>query len=350
MSAPVRIDGRLVGPGAPAYLVAEIGLNHNGDMELARRTIDAAREAGADAVKFQSYRTEDFVSDRTLTYSYTSGGRTVTESQYDMFKRCELDEADLAALAAHCAERGIGFHSTPTSADGVRALVALGVGVLKNGSDYLGHLPLVTAMGESGLPTVLSTGMATVEEIDEAVAAFRATGNAQLILLHCTSQYPTPAADVNLAAMTSLAERYGCLTGFSDHTDGAWAAAAAVARGACWIEKHFTLDRELLGPDHRFSADRAAFGAMVEAVRYVERALGSPAIGPTDGEQASRSAFRLSCVAARALPSGHRLSADDIAFRRPGDGLRPAEQPSLLGRTLVRDLAPGEPIRREDLA
>lgn len=350
MSASLRIGDRPVGPGFAAYLVAEIGLNHNGDMELARRTIEAAREAGADAVKFQSYRTEDFITDRTLTYSYESGGRTVTEAQYDMFKRCELNAEDLGALAAHCAHLGIGFHSTPTSEAGVRELVALGVGVLKNGSDYLGHLPLIAAMGASGLPSVLSTGMATVGEIDEAVAAFRATGNDALILLHCTSQYPTPAEDVNLAAMTTLAERYGCLVGFSDHTDGALAAAAAVARGACWVEKHFTLDRELPGPDHRFSADRAAFSAMVAAVRYVERALGGDALGPTAGEQASRTAFRLSCVAARALPAGHCLAAEDIAFRRPGDGLRPAEQPTLIGRALARALVEGDPICHEDLA
>src|SRR5262245_21502144 len=172
-SRTLQIGSRKVGQGHPSYLVAEIGINHNGDMDLARRAIDAARAAGADAVKFQNYRTEDFVTDRSLTYTYKSQGSSVTEPHYDMFKRCELSDEQVAGLKQSCDSAGIDFHSTPTSEEGIRLLVDLGVSVLKNGSDYLGHLPLIAAMGRTGLPTVLSTGMATRSDIEEAVAVFR---------------------------------------------------------------------------------------------------------------------------------------------------------------------------------
>ncbi len=344
----LTIDGRTIGAGQPAYLVAEIGINHNGNLDLARRTIRAAAEAGADAVKFQNYRTEDFISDRSLRYRYVSQGREVEEPQYELFKRCELGTGQLAELAAYCAELGVGFHSTPTNAEGVAELVALGAPVLKNGSDYLTHLPLIRAMGRSRLPTVLSTGMATLAEIDEAVRAFRDTGSEALILLACTSRYPTPAEDVHLRRIPALAAAFGCAVGFSDHTEGSTAALGAVALGACWIEKHFTLDRMLPGPDHRFSSDPAEFAELVCAVRYLERALGGSRIGPTAAEAVGRAAFRLSCVAAEALPEGHVLGEADIAFRRPGTGLRPADAGLLAGRCLACAVGRGHVFSEED--
>lgn len=347
--APIRIADRWVGRGAPCLLVAEIGINHNGDLDLARRTIDAAAAAGADSVKFQNYRTEDFLSDRSLTWRYVSRGQEVVEPQFDMFKRCELDLERLRLLRDHCLARGVFFHSTPTSEDGLRDLVELGAPVLKNGSDYLGHLPLVKAMGATGLPTVLSTGMATPDEVDEAVAAFRATGNEQLILLHCTSSYPTPPAETHLRKMPALGRQFRCLVGFSDHTEGIEAAVAAVALGACWIEKHFTLDRNLPGPDHRFSADAEEFAALATAVRRVEAALGAAELGPAEVEREARLAHRLSCVAARSLPAGHELVATDIAFRRPGRGLRPALAATLVGRRLRTDVEAGHVLGETDL-
>jgi N,N'-diacetyllegionaminate synthase len=346
----IRISGRSVGGGAPCYLVAEIGINHNGDVELAKAMIDAAKAAGADAVKFQSYRTEDFVRDRALTYTYTSRGREITEPQYDLFKRCELDSGRLAALKRHCNGVGIGFHSTPTSIDGVRDLVALGVGVLKNGSDYLTHLPLIEAMGATGLPTVLSTGMSTRAEIEAAVRAFRATGNRRLVLLHCTSSYPAPAADLHLRKVPALAAAFGCLVGFSDHSRGPLAAAAAVALGACWIEKHFTLSHDLAGPDQWFSAEPAEFAALAEAVRTVESGLGAAALGPTPAEEEMRRIARLSCVAARPLAAGTRLSRDDIAFRRPGTGFAPARASELIGRSLRRAVEANHVFSEADFA
>jgi len=345
----VRIGTRAIGAGAPCFLVAEIGINHNGDMDLAKRMIDAAARAGADSVKFQNYRTEDFISDRSLKHEYISQGRPVVEPQYDLFKRCELKPAALLELKKYSDDRGVLFHSTPTSEDGIRDLVEIGVAILKNGSDYLTHLPLIRAMGRTGLPTVLSTGMAASEEISEAVQAFRETGNDRLVLLHCTSSYPTPPAETNLRRIPALAETYRCPAGFSDHTEGIEAAIGAVALGACWIEKHFTLDKNLPGPDHRFSADPAEFEALVKGIRRMEQTLGDSRLGPTPSEAQGRLNYRLSCVAVRPLPAGHTLTEGDLAFRRPGTGLPPAQAPSLIGRRLKRALQTGAVIQPGDL-
>lgn len=346
----VRIGKRLVGEGQSCFLAAEVGINHNGDMDLARRSIDAAADAGADAVKFQNYRTEDFISDRSLTHEYVSQGKTVVESQYDLFKRCELGPAQLRELSEHCNRGGVVFFSTPTSENGIQELVELGVPLLKNGSDYLVNLPLIRAMARTGLPTVISTGMATQDEVKDGVEAFRGAGGKDLILLHCTSSYPTRPEDVHLRKIGALSAAFDCVVGLSDHTDGNVAAIGSVALGACMIEKHFTLDKNLPGPDHRFSADPEEFRALVESVRTMEKSLGSAELRPAASEELGRRDYRLSCVAARELPSGHRLVADDIAFRRPGFGFPPKEAESLIARELLKNVPPGHVFAREDFA
>jgi N-acetylneuraminate synthase/N,N'-diacetyllegionaminate synthase len=346
----VRVGKRLVGEGQPCFLAAEVGINHNGNLELAHRSIDAAADAGADAVKFQNYRTEDFVSDRLLTHEYLSQGKKVVESQYDMFKRCELAPEKLRELREHCDRRGVIFFSTPTSESGIEELVEIGVPLLKNGSDYLVNLPLIRAMARTSLPTVISGGMATFTDVKDAVDAFRGAGGRDLILLHCTSSYPTPPEDVHLRKMAALSAAFDCAVGLSDHTVGNVAAIGAVALGACMIEKHFTLDRNLPGPDHWFSADPAEFRALAEAVRSVEKSLGSAELKPAASEQLGRRDYRLSCVAARELPAGHRLLTSDIAFRRPGSGFPPKEVENLLARELVRSIPPGHVFADEDFA
>jgi len=343
------IGGRCVGDGAPCYIVAEIGINHNGNLDLARRMIDNAKAAGADAVKFQNYRTEDFIRDHTLTYTYRSQGRTVTESQYNLFKRCELDVCMLADLFKHCDAIGIACHSTPTSEEGIMALVELGANVLKNGSDYITHLPLIAAMGRTNLPTVISTGMATIAEINEAVRVYRATGNNKLILLHCVSNYPASPESLNLAKIQAMASAFDCLVGFSDHSQGIVAAVCAVALGACWIEKHFTLDHELPGPDHWFSADPRELQELVRSIRTFEVALGRPWIGPTETDMETCELARLSCVAARPLSAGAVLTAGDITFKRPGTGLPPAFAEYLFGYRLRRNLEANEALALIDL-
>ncbi len=222
--------------------------------------------------------------------------------------------------------------------------------MLKNGSDFLTQLELIRAMGETGLPTVLSTGMAVRSEIEDAVEAFRGTGNKDLILLHCTSSYPTPPEDVNLRRIPELVELFQCIVGFSDHTDGTAAAVVAAATGACFIEKHFTLDKMLPGPDHHFSMDPEELSTLVAAVRDTETYLGRAEIGPAPSEESGRQQFRLSCVAAHDLPAGHMLLPDDLVFRRPGTGLPPKAAAGLVGRTLSRNLGAGAVLCEEDMA
>ena len=344
----IEIGNRRAGPGCPAYIIAEIGINHNGERTLAEQTIAAAAAVGVDAVKFQNYRVEDFLSDRSMMYGYRSQGESVVESQYDMFKRCELTGDDLSFLHDTCTRHGVDFLSTPTSEDGVTALTALGVSALKNGSDYLGHLDLISAMARTGLPTIISTGMATEEEVAEAVGAYRSAGGRDLVLLHCVSIYPTPIDQLNLRRMQSLATTFACVVGFSDHSQGEIAAATAVALGAAVIEKHVTLSHELPGPDHTFSAEPDELKTLVERVRTVEDALGSTAVVPAGGEMGARTDFRLSCVAAHGLNAGHRLTCADVAFRRPGTGYRPALATRLLGCVLSRTVECGHVFRDGD--
>lgn len=341
----IRANGRSVGPGHPCLIATEIGINHNGDLDLAHRMIDAAAEAGADAVKFQNYRTEDFLSDESLTYEYVSEGQTVVESQFAMFKRCELPPGAVSELREHCDRRGVIFFSTPTGPEGIEELVQAGAPLLKNGSDYLVHLPLIRAMARTGIPTILSTGMATLAEIDEAVRAFREAGGRDLILLHCTSSYPTPPPEVHLRKLPTLAAAFGCPVGLSDHSEGNVAALGAVALGACMVEKHFTLDKARPGPDHRFSADPAELRALADGIRALETCLGGSVIGPTPSEAAGRRGFRLSCVARRDLPAGHRLAESDLAFRRPGTGLPPAAAGWVVGRRLGADVRAGQALQ-----
>jgi N,N'-diacetyllegionaminate synthase len=340
---------RLIGAGQPCFIAAEIGINHNGDMSLARKMIDAAADAGADSVKFQNYRTEDFLSDRTLTYTYESQGKQVTESQFDMFKRSELNTVQLQGLRQHCESRGVVFFSTPTGDDGIQDLLAAGAPLLKNGSDYLTHLPLIRSMARTGLPTILSTGMATLGEIEDAVNAFEEAGGNELLILHCTSSYPTPAEQVNLRKIPTLRAAFGRPVGFSDHSWGTIAALGAVAMGACFIEKHFTLDKSLPGPDHRFSSDPAEFRELVTRIRELEQTLGEARVGPTPSEVDNRLSFRLSCVAARDLQAGHVITVEDIAFRRPGTGLPPKMAGSLKGAHTRVSLRKGVVFQHEDL-
>jgi N-acetylneuraminate synthase/N,N'-diacetyllegionaminate synthase len=342
-----EIESLKIGNDAPAFIVAEVGINHNGDMALAKESIHAAAEAGASAVKFQNYYTEDFISDRELYLTYISNGQRITEPQFDLFKRCELNPDQLYLLKETADACKINFHSTPTSLRGINDLLKIGVKILKNGSDYLTNLPLIQQMAETGLLTVLSTGMATLTEIDQAVQVFKEVGNENLILLHCTSSYPTPPEETNLSRIHSLKESFGVPVGFSDHTDGVTAATGAVLFGACWVEKHFTLDRNFPGPDHWFSMDPKELEGLVKSIRDIEKMKGSGVIAPTLSEEQSRINFRLSCVAARDITVGHILGPEDVSFKRPGDGIPPSGLEYIVGLKLQQSIKKGQQITKE---
>ncbi len=344
----IKIGNRKIGVGYPAYIVAEIGINHNGDMKLAEKTIEEAKYSGADAVKFQNYNTEDFLIDKKIKYKYLSQGKIIEETQYDMFKRCEMSDEQVINLKRFCDKMNIDFHSTPTSFHGIDLLKKIGVKVLKNGSDFLTNLDLIRSMGLTKLPTVISTGMSTKQEIDDAVQAFKLTENKDLILLHCTSSYPTPVEDINLKMIETLSSSYNVAVGFSDHSEGVIASATSIAYGACWIEKHFTIDNNLPGPDHEFSCNPEKFKQLVNAVRYTEKAIGNGSTEVTSGEEKSRIDFRLSCAAKKALEPGQVVADTDICFVRPGSGLPPKNKKLLIGKKVKNKLYPGDILKVED--
>ncbi len=350
MQKEIQINDKKIGKGNPTFIVAEIGINHNGDLDLAKKMIEAAARAGVDSVKFQNYRTEDFLSDNKLTYEYMNNGVKVVESQFEMFKRNELTPHMLHELKLFADSIGIIFHSTPTSKEGVDELVRENVPIIKNGSDFLTNSSLLQYMAESGLPVVIATGMASEDEIEEAVRTLRRNGNENFIVLHCTSSYPTFPTDVNLLKMSTIAAKFDCLVGFSDHSEGFSAAVGACALGACWIEKHFTIDKTLPGPDHRFSCDPQEMTALVKSVREMEILLGSGDLVPTPSEKAGREQYRLSCAAAHQLTVGHIIKESDIVFRRPATGLPPSKINQLLGKSLKRELNTQELISLSDLS
>ena len=345
MSAPARpfaIGDRAVGPGAPVFVVAEAGVNHNGDPDLARRLVDAAADAGADAVKFQTFRAEALVSRYAPKARYQAVATGGEESQLDMLARLELGPEQHAELRARAVTRGTVFFSTPFDEASADALDALGVPCFKFPSGEITNLPFLRHVASKGRPIILSTGMSTLDEVAAAVAAVRAARDVPLALLHCVSAYPAPAAEMNLRAMDALRERFGCPVGLSDHTLGLEVALAAVARGAAIVEKHLTLSKTLPGPDHKASLDPGEMAALVRGIRIVESALGDGDKRPMPSEFDTRRVARKSLVAARPLRAGERLAADAVAIKRPGTGIPPAELARALGRTLRRDVAADE--------
>lgn len=341
-------DQTPIGKGYPTYIVAEIGINHNGDMKLAKQMISAAKASGANAVKFQNYFTEDFLLDHTIEYSYYSKGEKIVEKQYDMFKRYELNFEQLKELKLHCDEIEIDFFSTPTSQKGVDQLMELDVKLFKNGSDFLQNIELIQIMAQTGVPLVLSTGMATLSQIDDAVRSFELAGGKDLLILHCISQYPTPKEDVNLLKIPALEAAFEYSVGFSDHTSGIVAAIGAVTLGACFIEKHFTLSKSLSGPDHRFSSDPEEFSDLVQGIRYIESALGNSKLGSVHHEKKSAESFTLSCVVNKSLKKGHILQNSDISFSRPGTGFSPKNKNFFVGKPIFKDKEVGDLLQLDD--
>jgi N,N'-diacetyllegionaminate synthase len=330
------IENRRIGAGEAPYVIAEVGINHNGRLELALEHIWAAANAGADAVKFQNWVTEDFISDRKQPFTYKSRGREITEPFYDLLKRYELPKAWLPELAKACREANIAFLSTPTTPEGVDELLAIGVRVLKNGSDYLSHIPLLRYMALHAEAVIISTGMSSKRDIDWALAAVRESNPKCVpILLHCTSLYPTQPEQANLRRMVTLRDTYDALVGYSDHTEGSVAAAQAVALGAVMLEKHFTIDHDLEGPDHWFSVDPGELAVYVSDIKAAAARLGSPALQPAAQELEVARQQRLSAVATRDLSPGAVLSKGDVAFKKPGTGIHPAEIEKYFGREIA---------------
>lgn len=328
-------------------IIAEAGVNHNGSPELAFRLVDAAVEAGADVIKFQTFKADALVDKTAVKAAYQARATGGGESQHAMLKRLELSDATFRDLAAYCLERGITFLSTPFDVEAARFLAGLGVSLLKIPSGEITNLPYLRALGGMGLPVILSTGMADLGEVEAALNVLAAAGCpwTRIVLLHCTTAYPTPLEEVNLLAMRTLGAAFpGVEIGYSDHTEGIAVPVAAVAMGARVIEKHFTLDRNMAGPDHRASLEPAALADMVRAVRAVETAMGDGVKRPTATELQNRRVARKSLVAARDIPRGATIVAADLAAKRPGSGMSPMRWDDVVGSRARRDYAEGDPI------
>ncbi|KMY86512.1 N-acetylneuraminate synthase [Candidatus Paraburkholderia calva] len=328
-------------------VIAEAGVNHNGSLELAHRLIDVAAEAGADFVKFQTFRTEALVTRDAQKAAYQKRTTGHGETQFDMLKRLEIDQDCFRELAAYAASKKISFLSTPFDIESARFLATLGVNAFKVSSGDLTNIPFLRELAAMGKPIILSSGMATLGEIEEAVEACEQGGISidKLTLLHCTTEYPAPAEKINLWAMQTIAQAFpGAIHGYSDHSEGIEIPIAAVALGAQVIEKHFTLDRSMEGPDHKASLEPSELAAMVRAIRRVGVALGDGRKRPTASEMLNRAIARKSIVAARPIAKGEVFSAENLAVRRPGNGISPARWDSLLGQPATRDYSQNELI------
>lgn len=341
MVKPVYIGERAIGPGMPCLVIAEAGVNHNGSLDMALRLVDAASEAGADIVKFQTFKSEKVVTARAPKAEYQVQNTGDGGSQLEMIKKLELPDEAFRTIQAHCRDRGILFLSTPFDDGSADLLEEMGVAALKVPSGEITNYPFLTHVAGKQKPLIVSTGMSNLEEVAAAIEVVYATGNKELILLHCVSNYPAAPASVNLRAMKTLEERFDLPTGYSDHTEGIAIPLAAAALGACVIEKHFTLNRSLPGPDHRASLEPAELAAMVRGIRDVQSALGNGEKVPVAEELSTAAVARRSLVAANDLKAGTVLAQNMVAIRRPGTGLPPSELNRILGRKLKEDVPAG---------
>lgn len=338
----IKIGGSVIGEGKTCFIIAEAGVNHNGKIDLAKKLIDVAKASKADAVKFQAFRTEEIMIKEAPKAEYqkeTTGEAT----QYEMIKRLELTEKEFKELAGYAYQKGIIFLSTPFDEKSADLLEELNVPAFKIGSGDLTNLPLLEYIAKKGKPMIVSTGMSTLDEVRDAVDTIINVGNNQLMLLHCTSNYPAKIEDCNLKAMQTLREEFNLPVGYSDHTLGITVPVAAVAMGACIIEKHFTIDKNLPGPDHRASLEPNELKEMVRQIKLVEKALGTREKKPVEAELDMKKVARRSIVAKINIPRRTVITREMLAVKRPGTGLAPKYINEIVGKRAKVD------IRRDEI-
>jgi N-acetylneuraminate synthase/N,N'-diacetyllegionaminate synthase len=336
----IEIDNKLVGDEQPIFIVAEIGVNHNGDIRLAKKLIDAAKDAGADAVKFQAFKTEKVVTKYAEKAKYQKETTGLSESQYDMIRRLELKDEEIRELYNYAKKNNIIFLSSAFDKESVDLLDNLGVPAFKVASGEITNFPLLRYIAEKKKPIILSTGMSTIGEIEEALEVIREKGVENIVLLHCVTSYPAKIEDVNLRVIEALRRRFKLPVGFSDHTLGITIPIAVAALGAVLVEKHFTLDRTLPGPDHRASLEPDELKDMVRAVRDVEKALGDRVKKPTKDEERIKKVVRRSIVAKMGIPKGTVITEDMLDFKRPGVGIEPKYLNEIIGKKAKKDIKP----------
>lgn len=346
----VKIGNSMIGDRHEPFIVAEVGINHNGEIEKAFRMIEVAKQAGVDAVKFQTFKAEEFVSDENQMFTYYSQGNEVTESMLEMFKRYEFSENEWNRIKEKCDSEEITFLSTPQNVSDLNFLLKLGVPALKVGSDDFTNIPLLENYAKSKLPMIVSCGMADIGEVHQALKAIGALEGYPTILLLCTSQYPTPPQDVNLLKLKTLAQAYPNVPiGFSDHTQGPIASSVAVAFGASFFEKHFTLDNNLPGPDHWFSENPESLKLWVDSIRSAKKMLGSAIVQPTQHEEEMRHIARRYIVALEQINKDEILNTNNLGLRRTGKiGLSPQVYNDVLGKKAIKTIQKGTMIEMGD--
>lgn len=345
----IQIGIKSIGEGCPCFVIAEAGVNHNGKVELAKELIDAAVKAGADAVKFQTFKTDKLVTRNAPKAEYQNQQSQNVVSQYEMLKGLELTQKDHLVLREYCDSKNILFLSTPFDIPSVDVLNSINVPAFKISSGEITNLPLLKYVASFGKPVILSTGMATLDEVRIAIEAVKSAGNSKMILLQCISRYPCDDQDCNLRVMHAYRKEFGVEVGYSDHTVGIEIPLAAVAMGACVIEKHFTISRKLPGPDHFMSLEPEELQKMVQGIRRVEKALGNGIKIPTKGEEDVANVARKSLVAARNIPAGTRITSEMIDLKRPGTGLSPNKIECLIGRVAKLSIPEGHLFTLEDV-
>jgi len=363
----IKIGNKKIDKGNPCFIIAEAGVNHNGDMGLAKKLIDAAKESGVDAVKFQTFKSEEIVTPQAEQAKYQTENMGKKESQYDMLKKLELSYQDFRDLKKYCDEKGTIFLSTPHSCEEDVDLVAELCPAIKVASGDMNNLPFLKYIARKNLPIILGTGMGTLEEVKEAVEAVCPI-NKELILLHCTTNYPTPLNEVNLRTIGTMMKEFDLPIGYSDHTEGIMVSLAAVALGACVIEKHFTIDKNMPGPDHKASLEPKELKEMVEGIRNVEKrlsakedsneilkdlnigeALGDGVKKPNPSELEVAKVARKSIIARKSIKKGEKIARDMLAIKRPGTGIKPKFLDEILGKTAKADIEKDELIAQDKL-
>lgn len=325
-------------------IIAEAGVNYNGSLDIAYKMVDKAWEAGADIVKFQTGIPEKVMSRYAVKAEYQKNNTGSDESQLEMVRKLMLRFEEFIPLKEYCNKRGIQFLSTPFDLDSIAFLDHLGCGMWKIPSGEITNLPYLEKIAETGKPVILSTGMSTLDEVKEAINILKAKGNEEISLLHCTTEYPTPFSDVNLRAMLTMKETFGLNVGYSDHTLGIEIPIAAVAIGATIIEKHFTLDRNMEGPDHKASLEPDELSAMIRAIRNVETALGNGIKEPAESEKKNMTIARKSIIAAKNIKKDELYTNDNITVKRPGNGISPMKWYEVIGMKAPRDFKEDELI------
>ena len=338
-----------IGYGCPPYIIAEAGINHNGDISIAKQMINVAKEVGADAIKFQTFSAREFIQDSSLKITYKSQGKEITESMLEMFERCEFSKSEWQELKGYCQEVGITFLSTPQNITDLDFLLSLGIDAIKVGSDDFTNIPLLKYYSSKKKPMLVSCGMASADEIDYTVELIRSNGN-DMVLFLCTSQYPTEPENVNINRLITMKEKYSDIVlGLSDHSVGNEAAVMAVALGAKVFEKHFTLSHDFEGPDHWFSEEPDKLREWVISIKRAYLMTGTSKIGLTDAEKDTRIIAHRSITTRNRINKGEQITEDNICLRRPGTGLEPKMWDKVIGKIASRDLLEGYQIKLSDL-